>query len=52
MAFLYQYAAPISICEGVADILSEAAEGKIQPKRKEKGKGKFSRYRARKSKEK
>ena len=44
MAFLYEHAAPISIMEGYSGILSEAAEGKIQPKRKEKGKGQYSRY--------
>ena len=50
MAFLYNYAAPISIVEGVSEIIAEAEDGKIQPKRKEKGRGAFSKYRARKNK--
>lgn len=47
MSWLYKYAAPVSIVEGFHGILQEAEEGKIVP-RTEKGKKKFSKYRARK----
>ena len=48
MKWLYSVAAPISICEGYVDIVEGAAQGKILPARTQKGKGKNSKYRARK----
>lgn len=45
--FYYEHAAPISIVEKYAEIVGQTVEGKIVP-RTQKGKGKFSKYRARK----
>lgn len=51
MAWLYTYAADISKVEGYVGIVSAAEDGVIVPKRKEKGRGRNSKYRQRRPKD-
>ena len=49
MAWYYEYAACISIVEKYATTIDGASRGDIAPKRKDKGRGNFSKYRKRRN---